>query len=30
MIASIPTLSYLDDRPVFALERTCAEVDTNL
>ena len=25
MISSIPTLSYLDDRPVFALERICAE-----
>ena len=25
MISSIPTLSYLDDRPVFPLERVCAE-----
>ena len=25
MISSIPTLSYLDDRPVFPLERLCAE-----
>ena len=25
MIAAIPTLTYLDDRPVFSLERTCAE-----
>lgn len=25
MISSIPTLSYLDDRPVFPLERICAE-----
>lgn len=25
MIASIKTLSYLDDRPVFELERICAE-----
>ena len=25
MIATIPTLKYLDDRPVFALERQCAE-----
>jgi len=25
MIAAVPTLSYLDDRPVFPLERVCAE-----
>jgi dynein assembly factor 1 len=25
MIAAIPTLTYLDDRPVFSLERTCAK-----
>lgn len=25
MIASVPTLAYLDDRPVFELERVCAE-----
>ena len=25
MIATIPTLNYLDDRPVFPVERRCAE-----
>ncbi len=25
MIASLPKLSYVDDRPVFTLERSCAE-----
>jgi dynein assembly factor 1 len=25
MISEIPTLNYLDDRPVFPLERACAE-----
>ena len=25
MIAALPTLSYLDDRPIFEVERLCAE-----